>query len=453
MMLEATYRRRKFRVFTKRDLDVDPRFRRLASEDRLAVRAVAEVFPFRINDYVLDDLIDWRRVPEDPIYQLAFPQRGMLLPDDFDRMYRLVRDEAPAAETAAAAAGIQARLNPHPSGQSDLNVPELDGRPLPGMQHKYRETVLFFPAPGQTCHTYCTYCFRWPQFVAGGARRFASRQVEDLVAYLRRHPEVTDILITGGDPLVMKASLLSRYVEPLLSSRLPNLRSIRIGTKALSWWPYRFLSDSDAGDLLRLFERVTDSGRQLALMAHYSHPRELGTQAAVDALRQVRGTGAVVRTQSPLIRHVNDDPRAWARLWRRQVQLGAVPYYMFVERDTGAQHYFAVSLARAHAIFRQAFAEVSGLARTVRGPSMSATPGKVLVQGVAEVRGERVFALSFLQGRDPAWVGRPFFARFDPDAVWLDDLRPAFGERQFFFEGAMRRLAAAAGEHEGEATA
>ena len=216
--------------------------------------------------------------------------------------------------------------------------------------------------------------------------------------------------------------------------------SIRLGTKSTAYWPYRFLTDSDADDLLRLFEQVRESGRHLALMSHYSHPRELETPEAQAAVSRIQNTGSVVRCQAPLIAHVNDDAEAWAQMWRLQMQLGAVPYYMFVERDTGPKNYFEVPLARAAEIFRQAYLRVSGLARTVRGPSMSATPGKVVVDGVTEVAGERVFALKFIQARDPDWVGRPFFARYDPHATWLDDLRPAFGEREFFFEPALRAL-------------
>ena len=127
-------------------------------------------------------------------------------------------------------------------------------------------------------------------------------------------------------------------------------------------------------------------------------------------------------------------------MWSRQVRLGAVPYYMFVERDTGAKKYFELPLARAYKIFNGAYTRVSGLARTVRGPSMSATPGKVVVEGVSNVAGEKVFVLKFLQGRDPNWVGKPFFAKFDPRATWLDDLEPAFGEPEFFFEAGLRKM-------------
>jgi hypothetical protein len=107
---------------------------------------------------------------------------------------------------------------------------------------------------------------------------------------------------------------------------------------------------------------------------------------------------------------------------------------MFVERDTGARRYFELPLERAWEIYQQAIQRVSGLGRTARGPSMSANPGKVELQGVAHVRGERVFVLRFIQARNPEWVQQPFFAKYDPQATWLDQLRPAFGEEKFFFE-------------------
>jgi hypothetical protein len=113
---------------------------------------------------------------------------------------------------------------------------------------------------------------------------------------------------------------------------------------------------------------------------------------------------------------------------------------MFVERDTGPSHHFEVPLARALDIFTRAYRKVSGLGRTVRGPSMSTTPGKVLIDGVTTIRGEKVFALKLIQGRDPDWVGLPFYAKFDPAATWLDDLRPAFGEREFFFQQGLREI-------------
>lgn len=439
--MNATKTGEKLVVYGPRDLDTIPQLRALPSCEREAMKVVARVLPFRVNKYVVDELIDWSRVPDDPMFQLTFPQREMLEPQDFARVERLVRRGAPGIPALEhAVREIQHALNPHPAGQATLNVPRLDGEPVRGMQHKYRETVLFFPKQGQTCHAYCSYCFRWPQFVGLDDLRFASDEAEQLVGYLRAHPEVTSVLITGGDPLVMRTKVLRRYVEPLLAADLPQLASIRIGSKAPAYWPQRFVSDSDATDLLALFSEVVESGRSLSLMAHYSHPQELSTPIARQALRRVIESGAVVRCQAPIVAHVNDRPEAWAALWREEVRAGAVPYYMFVARDTGARRYFEVPLVRAYEVYRDAISQVSGLARTVRGPSMSATPGKVVVDGIAQVAGESVLALRMLQARDPSWVGRPFFAKLDAEAAWFDQLVPAFGEAEFFFEREQRAL-------------
>ncbi len=431
---------RPYEAITRKDIDRIPQLRELPPADLLGMKAVSSVLPFRVNNYVVDELIDWSRVPDDPLYQLTFPQPGMLDAGDFRSMRELVYRGASRAEIRGRAREIQLRMNPHPSGQLELNVPKFDAEPLAGVQHKYRETVLFFPAKGQTCHAYCTYCFRWAQFVGMQDLKFASRDARQLVRYLKGHPEVRSVLFTGGDPLIMPTATLRRYIEPVLDAGLEHVTSIRIGTKAPAYWPYRFLGDPDADDLLRLFEQVSASGRHLALMSHYSHPRELQTKAAEEAVRRIQRTGAVVRSQAPLIRHVNDQAEIWAELWGTQVRLGIVPYYLFVERDTGPNRYFEVPLAQALDIYRGACQHVSGLGRTARGPSMSATPGKVLVSGVAQLQGRKVFVLQFLQARDPDWVGQPFFAQYDARAAWLDDLQPAFGEREFFFEAGLRNL-------------
>jgi len=426
---------RGFRAYSARHLEMLTQRAGLSPAERLAVRAVATVLPFRTNAYVVENLIDWDAAPDDPIYRLVFPQPDMLPAADVSLLAGLISGGAPEVALWSAAHEIRMRLNPHPAGQLMLNAPSLHGRPLAGLQHKYPETVLFFPRQGQTCPAYCTYCFRWAQFVDEPDLKMATDDVGTLVAYLGEHPEVTSVLITGGDPMVMGEAVLRRYIEPLLDPRLEHLESIRIGTKSLAYWPQRFVTDPDADATLRLFGEVAASGRTLAFMSHFSHPRELEPAVVEAAVRRIRGTGAVIRTQAPLIRSINDDPAAWRAMWRAQVRLGMVPYYMFVERDTGPQDYFAVPLARAYEIFRDAYQGVSGLCRTVRGPSMSATPGKVCIDGVTEVAGIRVFVLKMIQARDPALVGTPFFARFDPTATWLTGLEPVFAAR-FPFEAA-----------------
>ncbi|GBE21637.1 L-lysine 2,3-aminomutase [bacterium BMS3Bbin01] len=420
---ERTHR---FRAYGKASIDQIPQLEAWTERDRQRLRALAHVFPFRVNRYQLDELIDWSRVPDDPIFRLVFPQPEMLDEQDLERIEQATGNEALRESVRR----IHRSLNPHPAGQLDLNAALLDGSPLPGIQHKYRETVLFFPKRGQTCPAYCTYCFRWPQFV--GDERIAANEVQPLIRYLRENPDVTDLLVTGGDPFAMRAGVLARYIQPILDQRPGGLTSIRIGTKVPATWPYRFISDRDTDELLRLLRSVVDAGFHLALMIHYTHPRELSTPAAETAVGRLKETGAVLRSQSPIARHINDAPDIWASMWNRQVRLGIVPYYMFVARDTGARAYFELSLAQTHAIFFAAYRQVSGLGRTVRGPVMSATPGKVIIHGTTRIGTQKAFSLSFLQARDPTWIGKPFLARYDARATWFDDLKPLGSS--FFFE-------------------
>ncbi|MFA5371780.1 MAG: lysine 2,3-aminomutase [Sideroxydans sp.] len=429
-----------FRSYNLNNFRDIPQIANLTGQQQFDIEVVGNVLPFKVNNYVIEQLINWNKVPNDPIFALTFPQKDMLLPAHYDEMAALLKSGADKTVIKEAANRIRMQLNPHPAGQAEHNVPELDGERLHGIQHKYHQTVLFFPSQGQTCHAYCTFCFRWPQFVGMTDIKFASREVEKLVEYVKRNPQITDILFTGGDPMIMSAKNLATYIDPLLSADLPNLVNIRIGTKVLGYWPHKFVDDEDTQEMLALFRRVTDSGKQLALMAHFNHPCELENDIVRRAIHNLHEANVIIRTQSPVMRHINDDPALWARMWQEQVKLGCVPYYMFLARDTGAQHYFSVPLIRAWQIFREAYQGVSGLARTVRGPSMSATPGKIQMLGVADAGDRKVMVLRFLQGRDPDWVQRPFFAEYNETATWIDELKPAFGAEKFFFEEELEQL-------------
>ena len=415
-----------------------PQIQEMSSEKQFEMEVVGNILPFKTNNYVVEQLIDWNNVPKDPMFVLTFPQKGMLIPEHYDKMALVLKRKADRKEIQETSNEIRLQLNPHPAGQMELNVPTLkDGTKLYGMQHKYKETCLFFPSQSQTCHAYCSFCFRWPQFVGMDEMKFAMKEGEQLVQYLKEHPEISDVLFTGGDPMIMKAKMFSTYTDALLEADIPNLKTIRIGTKALSYWPYKFLTDDDAKESLETFEKITNKGIHVAIMGHFNHLVELSTGSVKEAIKVVRKTGAEIRTQSPLLTHINDDANMWAEMWKKQVQLGCIPYYMFVVRDTGAQHYFGVPLVKAYEIFREAYKKVSGLGRTVRGPSMSATPGKVLIDGTPTINGKKVISLRFIQGRIPDWVQKPFYAEYDEKAIWLDDLKPAF-EEKFFYEDELK---------------
>lgn len=432
--LQTDFQNPKYKAYGLNNYRQIPQINRLTNEQIFDLEVVARVLPFRTNNYVIDELIDWENIPIDPLYILNFLQKGMLKNHHFDRIAALMESGADEELVSQVANQIRDELDPHPAGQISKNRPTFKGNLLPGVQHKYRETMLFFPTQGQTCHAYCTFCFRWPQFIGRKDYKFAMSEIKPVIKYIRKHPDVTDILFTGGDPLFMKTKILEGYIDALLQADLPNLRSIRIGSKTLSYWPYRFLTDSDADALLALFEKITSSGIHLAIMAHFNHLRELSTTAVELAISRIRQTGAQIRAQSPVLNHINNDPDLWASMWQREVELGIIPYYMFIARNTGAQHYFSISLEKAWKTFGKAYQQVSGLARTVRGPVMSCNPGKIQVLGVSEIKDEKVFVLRALQHRNPKHVMKPFYAQYDPQAIWFNQLKPAFGEEEFFFE-------------------
>ena len=429
-----------YKAYNSFNFHTIPQVKKLPDSLCTAVKAVSAVFPFKINNYIIEELIDWTNPLDDPIFQLTVPQPGMLAENELSSMILLIKNNAGKKEIAQAALEIQMKLNPHPAGQLNLNVPVEKGKIYRGMQHKYDETILYFPLPGQSCHAFCTYCFRWPQFMGIRDLKFGGNNPGDPVEYLQNHHEVKDILFTGGDPLIMNCNTLEKYIDPLLKAQPGNLKNIRLGSKVLSSWPYRFLTDKDSDDLLRLFERIVKQGFNLAFMAHITHPRELDTNAAKKAVKKINSTGAVIRCQAPVVHHINDRADIWQELWQKEAALGMVPYYMFIARDTGAQKYFRVSLVKALEIFTEAYRHVSGLARTVRGPSMSANPGKILIDGIIEVGGKKVFLLKVIQGRNSNWAGKIFFAEYSPDACWLDDLKSVESGKKFFYEEELKKM-------------
>lgn len=434
----------KYKAYQVHNFKTIPQLTQMSDEEKINIEVVGNVLPFKVNNYVIDELIDWDNYLDDPIFRLTFPQKEMLHPQDFATMREALEANSSKDELKLIADSIRTKLNPHPAGQMEMNVPQYKGEKLEGIQHKYEQTLLFFPSSGQTCHSYCTFCFRWAQFVGMDGLKFAMRETEQLMGYLEEHQEVTDVLFTGGDPMIMSFKVFQQYIEPFLDpNNKTNIQTIRIGTKVLGFWPYKFISDKDAQDFLDLFKRIVESGINLSFMAHFNHINELKTDAVREAVRLIRATGAQIRTQSPLIKNINDNSDMWAEMWREQVNLGMIPYYMFVERDTGARHYFEVPLEKTWEIFQQAYQQVSGVCRTVRGPSMSCTPGKVEILGIKEIplhgKMEKVFVLQMIQGRNPDWVNRPFFAKYDPEARWMDDLKPAFGDK-FFFDDELNAL-------------
>ena len=301
------------------------------------------------------------------------------------------REGVPAAVDQGADA-----LNPHPGTSRAQRSAGRRPRAW-GLQHKYRETLLVFPRQGQTCHTYCGYCFRWAQFVGPAATSAGVPGPETMTSYLDRHPEVTDVLLTGGDPLVMRTELLRRYLEPLLapaaSTSPPSGSAPRPSRLAVP-----AAGRTEADGLLRCSSGCRRRQARRDDDARLARPRSCDRPARA-ALSRLASTGAVLRAQAPVVR-TSTTPAGVGRHVAGRGPQGVAPYYMFVERDTGARRYFGLPLAaRWTSTAVPAPGVGSGAHRA--GPVMSATPGKVAVDGEVDLGRGAAFSPRMLEARDP----------------------------------------------------
>lgn len=371
-------------------------YQRLPKTEREVFDILSSVFHFKVNTYVLEHLIDWNAVPNDPIYQLIFPRKGMLQPLDYEQLRLLHQSGLPEKELKPFMQRVKQKMYPDVN-HATTSLPELNGERIRGMYSNFETIVSLFPDPmAKTCHSYCSYCFRWIMFNNKEAQQNSSyKDPSTPVAYLQAHPEISDVLFTGADPLVLKAETLKKYIDPILD--IDSVKVIRISSKSIAWWPYRFTTDADADALLELFEYIQSRGKHLNLCAHFTHVRELENEVVKEAIGRIRATGAIIRCQGPLVKDINDTAEAWSALWNAQIAMGMVPYYMFIEADHNSESCFRIPLAKALQIFQEAQKQTTGLARTVRGPVFMNDLHRTLLDGIVEVDGMKYFALKSLQ--------------------------------------------------------
>lgn len=370
---------------------------KLPVEEQEVFDILSSVFHFKVNTYVLEHLIDWGKVPDDPIYKLIFPRKEMLSISDYNQLKRLFKNGLMEKELTPFIQMVKRKMYPEVR-HSTTSLPKINGEPIKGMYSNFRTIVSLFPDPMvKTCHSYCSYCFRWIAFNNKEAQQNSSyKDPLTPVAYLRDHPEITDVLFTGADPLVLKAATLKKYIDPVLE--IDSIQVMRISSKSLAWWPYRFTTDKDAEALLDLFRYIQSKGKHLNFCAHFTHVKELENEVVKEAIQRIRATGAVIRCQGPLVKDINDTAQDWIDLWTAQVSLGMIPYYMFIEADHNKESCFRIPLAKGLQIFQDAQKQTTGLARTVRGPVFMNDIHRVLLDGTTLVNGTKYFVLKCLQG-------------------------------------------------------
>ncbi len=344
-------------------------------EDLELLEKVSQRYVFRSNDYYLR-LIDWTD-PKDPIRQLIIPRREEL--NDWGKL--------DASNEAA-------------------NTVDT------GVQHKYGDTVLLLC--NEVCGAYCRYCFRKRLFMNDNEE--VSKDVSAGVAYIRRHPEVTNVLLTGGDPLIMGTRRLGEIVAEL--REIEHVKIVRIGSKMPAFNPMRITDDPD---LLAMIRRFSTPQKRMYIMCHFDHPREL-TREARECIAALIGAGAICVNQCPIIRGINDNPGTLAEMFATLSHIGCPQYYLFQGRPTAGNEPYEVPLVEGWTHFSKAVVAESGLSGRARF-CMSHASGKVEVLGVDDAN----IYLRYHRSKYPQNDGRFFICKRNDDAYWLDHLTPAEG--------------------------
>lgn len=342
----------------------------LSDQEQNELAPVEDKFVFRANDYYLS-LIDWDD-PNDPIRKLIIPDTGEL--NEWGKL--------------------------DASNEEAVTV-------LQGVQHKYTDTVLLLC--NEVCGAYCRYCFRKRLFMDENDE--VTNDVSAGIEYIRNHSEVTNVLLTGGDPLLMSPRRLRDIFEQL--SKIPHVRIIRLGSKIPAFDPFRIFNNDD---LLATIKEFSGSDQRIYLMAHFDHPREL-TSEAKEGIAAALENGAICINQCPLINGVNADADVLAELYSELSYIGCPPYYLFQGRPTAGNEPFEVSITKGYEIFQRALKLGSGLARRARY-CMSHESGKIEILGVDESH----IYLRYHQAKDLSDLGRFMVARRDDGAYWFDQL-------------------------------
>lgn len=341
----------------------------LTKKQREEMEYVTQTFPFRANEYYLS-LIDWKDGHD--------PLRRIVVPDPRELKGGGCLD---------------------PSSEKDYTK-------LPGLQHKYSQTGLLLMS--DVCGGICRFCFRKRLFI--GCERETIKDVSAGLDYIRSHEEITNVLLTGGDPFTLETRRLEETLQEL--REIDHVNIIRIGSKMLAYNPYRFLNDPALIDVL---SRYSTPEKRIYLMAHFNHPKEM-TDVSMQAVGQLQKAGVVIVNQTPVLNEVNSDPATFTRLFRRLSFTGVSPYYVFQCRPSLGNRFFQTPVEKSYEIVQQAWQACSGLAKRARFVMSHAT-GKIEVVGK---NATHIF-MRYHQAADHANIGKMLVFKSNPLARWFDD--------------------------------
>ncbi len=342
-----------------------------AAEEEQMCR-ILERFPMTIPRYYYS-LIDRKHPDQDPIRKMCIPSVGETdLSGKFDT-----------------------------SGEAENTV-------MPGMQHKYRETVMILST--NRCAMYCRHCFR--KRLVGISEDETAENMEDMAAYVRMHKEISNVLISGGDAFLNSNEVIRRYLEAF--SCIEHLDLIRFGTRTLVTLPMRVSEDPELVEMLKEYNRK----KKIYVMTHVNHPKEL-TDETKRAVGLLTDAGITVKNQMVLLKGVNDSKETAGRLLRELTACGIIPYYIFQCRPVaGVKNQFQVPLERGYDIVEEAKNQQNGQGKCLRYV-MSHVAGKIEILGNLP-DGQMLF--KYHQAKDEGNRGRIFTKMLDAGQTWLDEI-------------------------------
>ena len=352
----------------------------LTEKEREEMQKVNDRFVFRTNDYY-QSLIDWKD-PNDPIKRIIMSDAEEL----------------------------------NECGELDASNEEKYTK-VHGLEHKYTSTALLLV--NEVCAAYCRFCFRKRLFMNENDE--VTKDISEGLEYIKNNKEINNVLLTGGDPLVLSTSKLEPIIQKL--REIEHVKIIRIGTKVPAFNPFRILNDPS---LLEMFRKYSTNEKKIYVMAHFNHPREL-TDKAVEGLNALMNAGVSLVNQTPLVKGVNDDPDVLADLFSKLSFIGVPPYYVFLCRPTLGNETYSIPIENGYEIFEKARIRCSGLAKRAR-LVMSHESGKIEVIGMTE---DQIF-FKYARSANPEDNARFLAFYRNPNAAWFDDYKEASEEFSLF---------------------
>ncbi|RUU90436.1 lysine 2,3-aminomutase [Mesorhizobium sp. M7A.F.Ca.MR.176.00.0.0] len=284
---------------------------------------------------------------------------------------------------------------------------EHDNTVVRGLQHKYAQTGLILVTA--LCASYCRYCFR--KRIVGNDSDEIAPDFAQIAQYIGDHPEMTNVLLSGGDPFVLSTGKLNEILDQLLP--IPHLDSIRFGTKMLAYEPKRFEDHA----LPALIHRIHEAGKAAMVVTHFDHIGEISVDAERN-IRSLRAQGVQFLNQAVLLAKVNDDPEILAATFAKCHQIGVRPYYLFQGRPVKGASHFQVTLRRGLEIAHGINQRLSGIQKTFKY-IMSHYTGKIEILDLGA--DGRVY-MRYHQNKTPEKIGKIFSRPDREGACWLDDL-------------------------------